>query len=76
MYPIWMWHWASPDDPDIPWQRAQTFDLDDEALDRKRAAVDAFVTQISPLSEAPEDAVVLGPHILARLLRDREFVFA
>ena len=75
MYPIWMWHWASPDDPAIPWHRVQTFDLDEQALDRKRAAVEAFVTQVNPLSDAPEDAAVLGPHILDRLLRDREFVF-
>ena len=75
MYPIWMWHWATPDDPAVPWHRVQTFDLDDEALERKRAAVEAFVTQVDALSDAPEDAVVLGPHILARLLRDREFVF-
>jgi hypothetical protein len=76
MYPIWMWHWADPGDPAIPWHRVRTFDLDEDTLNRKRSAVEAFVTQTSPLSDAPEDAVVLGPHVLARLLRDREFVFA
>jgi hypothetical protein len=20
-YPIWMWHWADPDDDAVPWQR-------------------------------------------------------
>ncbi|MEO9329234.1 PIG-L deacetylase family protein [Gordonia aurantiaca] len=75
MFPIWMWHWAVPDDPAVPWQRIRTFGLDADALQRKRAAVEEFTTQIHPLSDAPQDAVVLGPHILQRLLRDREFVF-
>jgi LmbE family N-acetylglucosaminyl deacetylase len=22
-YPVWMWHWARPDDPAVPWERAQ-----------------------------------------------------
>ncbi len=75
MYPIWMWHWATPDDPDIPWARMRTFVLDDDLEAAKREAVQAFDTQIRPLSPAPEDATVLGRHILDRLLRDREFVF-
>ncbi|MEY1672754.1 PIG-L deacetylase family protein [Gordonia sp. ABKF26] len=75
MYPIWMWHWATPDDPDIPWHRLRTLVLDDDIAVAKRAATQAFETQIRPLSPAPEDAAVLGPHILDRLLRDREFVF-
>lgn len=75
MYPIWMWHWATPDDPDIPWERMRTFVLDDDLEAAKREAVQAFDTQIRPLSPAPEDATVLGRHILDRLLRDREFVF-
>lgn len=75
MYPIWMWHWAKPDDPEIPWERLRTLVLDDDVAAAKRAAVQAFETQIHPLSPAPEDAAVLGPHILDRLLRDREFVF-
>ncbi|OUC80859.1 PIG-L deacetylase family protein [Gordonia lacunae] len=75
MYPIWMWHWAKPDDPDIPWNRLRNLALADDVAVAKRAAVQAFETQIRPLSPAPEDAAVLGPHILDRLLRDREFVF-
>ncbi|WP_055476485.1 PIG-L family deacetylase [Gordonia sp. HS-NH1] len=75
MYPIWMWHWAKPDDPEIPWEQMRTLVLDDDVAAAKRAAVQAFETQIHPLSPAPEDAAVLGPHILDRLLRDREFVF-
>lgn len=74
MFPIWMWHWAAPGDPAVPWDRVRTFSLDDADLARKRAAVEEFATQIRPLSDAPEDAAVLGPHILARLLRDREFI--
>ncbi|MFE0748498.1 PIG-L deacetylase family protein [Gordonia sp. NPDC058843] len=75
MYPIWMWHWATPGDPDVPWAQLRTLVLDDDIAAAKRAAVDAFDTQIRPLSPAPEDVAVLGPHILDRLIRDREFVF-
>ena len=27
-YPVWMWHWALPGDPDVPWYRAHTVPLD------------------------------------------------
>ncbi len=27
-YPIWMWHWASPDDPAVPWHRARRLPRD------------------------------------------------
>lgn len=26
-YPIWMWHWATPDDPAVPWHRARRVPL-------------------------------------------------
>lgn len=75
MYPIWMWHWAYPGDPGIPWQQMRTHRLDDDVLAVKHAAVRSFESQIGPLSPAPEDQPVLGPHILSHLLREQEFVF-
>lgn len=74
-YPIWMWHWAIPGDPEIPWDTVHRHRLDDAALAAKRAAVATFETQIHPLSDDPADQVVLPEHVLERLLRADEFVF-
>ncbi|MET9202658.1 PIG-L deacetylase family protein [Gordonia sp. NPDC003585] len=75
MYPVWMWHWACPGDPAIPWDRLRAHPLAEGVLGVKRAAVRAFASQIRPLSPAPEDQAVLSAHMLSHLLRDREFVF-
>ncbi|WP_405591433.1 PIG-L deacetylase family protein [Streptomyces sp. NBC_01190] len=76
MYPVWMWHWAHPEDPRVPWASAQRVDLPDAALARKRSAVERFVSQVRPLGPAPEDAAILPPAEIAHHLRDVEVVFA
>ncbi|MFF8556511.1 PIG-L deacetylase family protein [Streptomyces sp. NPDC015501] len=75
LYPVWMWHWAAPGDPRVPWRRAALIPLSSTALERKRAAVGRFVSQIAPLGPGPGDAAILPPHELAHHLRDREVVF-
>ncbi|WP_072804829.1 PIG-L deacetylase family protein [Rhodococcoides yunnanense] len=75
-YPVWMWHWAHPNHPDVPWGRAFGIDLDADVLAAKRAAVREFATQIAPLSDHPADRAVLPPHVVDRLLRPVEVVFA
>ncbi|PYE15419.1 LmbE family N-acetylglucosaminyl deacetylase [Williamsia limnetica] len=74
-YPIWMWHWAIPGEETIAWDALRAHGLDDAALATKKAAVQAFSSQIHPLSEADADQVVLPPHVLERLLRRDEYVF-
>jgi LmbE family N-acetylglucosaminyl deacetylase len=71
-YPIWMWHWASPHDPDIPWSRLHATKVPDLAT--KAAAVSEFVSQVEPLGPQPADAPILPPHVLARFRRSREWV--
>ncbi len=73
-YPIWAWHWASPDDPRVPWPRAYRIDLGLEAQQAKAAAIAAFPSQIAPLGPDPADAAILPPHILARFARPFEVV--
>ncbi|MFC9359637.1 PIG-L deacetylase family protein [Rhodococcus sp. NPDC057014] len=73
-YPVWMWHWARPADPSVPWNRMREFAPADDVLVRKRRAVDEFCTQILPLSEDPRDAAILPPWVLARLMRTTELV--
>ncbi|MRW89702.1 PIG-L family deacetylase [Duganella sp. FT80W] len=73
--PVWGWHWAAPGDGRVPWQRARRLELGADQLQRKRRAVACFQTQ---LQEDPStgQAAVLGPHVLARLLRPYEIYFA
>jgi LmbE family N-acetylglucosaminyl deacetylase len=71
-YPVWMWHWASPDEGLIPWGRARRIPLDADVVDRKRDAIAQFESQVTPdgLHEA-----VLPPHVLPRFLRPFEVIF-
>lgn len=72
--PVWAWHWASPEDPRLPWQRARKLLLDPPTLARKRHAVHAFISQITP-DPLSGQAPVLGSATLERLVRDFEVIF-
>lgn len=71
-YPIWMWHWAAPDDARVAWERARRIDLTAAARTAKAAAVSAFTSQIEPI----EGVTILPEHVLARFRRPYEVVFA
>lgn len=73
-YPIWMWHWATPDDPRVPWATARRVDLGEPGRARKNEALAAFRSQIEPLGPAAGDAAILPPHVLARFRRPFETV--
>ena len=45
-YPIWMWHWATPDDPAVPWHRARRVPLTPPELATKAAAMQCFASQL------------------------------
>ncbi|MCM2422759.1 PIG-L deacetylase family protein [Streptomyces sp. RKAG293] len=75
LYPVWMWHWARPDDPRVPWESGARIGLPPAALARKASAVERFASQIRPLGPAPEDAAILPPEETAHHLRDLEVVF-
>ena len=72
--PVWAWHWASPEDPRIPWRRAFKLPLAARQLARKAAAVDAHVSQLHP-DPSTGAAPVLAEGTLARLLQPFELVF-
>ncbi|WP_327122154.1 PIG-L family deacetylase [Streptomyces sp. NBC_01341] len=74
-YPVWLWHWAHPDDPRVPWHRAARISLSEGVQARKRHAVDAFASQIQPLGPGPAEAAVLPPEELAHHRRPCEVVF-
>ncbi|MGN9815126.1 PIG-L deacetylase family protein [Streptomyces sp. SD11] len=47
-YPVWMWHWARPHDRRVPWHRAAVLPLPEPVIDRKKAALARFVSQLEP----------------------------
>jgi LmbE family N-acetylglucosaminyl deacetylase len=71
-YPVWLWHWATPDHPDVPWADLRALPLDDADVTAKRRALARHVTQTQPWSVAPEDAAPLHPEQLRRADRDVE----
>ena len=72
-YPVWMWHWASPGDDAVPWQRMSRVRVDRAAMARKRRAAKVFRTQLT--SREPGAKAVLPPFVVHRLLAVGEAVF-
>ena len=70
--PVWAWHWATPDDPRLPWPRAHRIQLDEVNLARKRQAISAHASQMEPDEGRPP---VLPQHLLECLLQPFELVF-
>ncbi|MBS7847318.1 PIG-L family deacetylase [Pseudomonas fluorescens] len=72
--PVWTWHWASPEDSQVPWHRAHKIPLTCEAVARKRHAIHAFASQLEgdPQIGLPP---VLAPYVVERLLQPFEVVF-
>ncbi|WP_336048426.1 PIG-L deacetylase family protein [Streptomyces sp. CA2R101] len=75
LYPVWMWHWARPGDPRVPWADAARILLPPPALVRKTSAISRFTSQISPLGPEPGDEAILPPEEIAHHLRPVEVVF-
>jgi len=72
-YPIWMWHWARPGDPRVPWAQAFRVPLPAVAAQRKRAAIGCFTSQLE--TRADELGPVLAPDFVAHFTRDFELLF-
>jgi LmbE family N-acetylglucosaminyl deacetylase len=73
-YPVWAWHWASPEHG-MPFDRAVRLDLDEVTQRAKVAAIGAHVSQIRPLGPRPVDRVVLPPSVVERFVRPFETFF-
>ncbi len=71
--PVWMWHWAAPGDPRVPWHRLRRLPLSSEAMARKQAAIAAHRTQLTPQHDGR--TAVLSPPRLQRLMRPDEYCF-
>lgn len=71
--PVWMWHWATPDDARIPWRRLRGLPLGAGDSSRKQAALEAHHSQLVPRSV--DVGAVLGPAILERAAWRTEYFF-
>jgi LmbE family N-acetylglucosaminyl deacetylase len=69
-YPVWMWHWAEPGDHRVPWNRACQVALSAEIADRKRSAIDAFVSQLT--DREADLGPVVPPDVVAHFTRRQE----
>lgn len=56
--PVWGWHWSRPGDALMPWRRAFKLPLNEEAVRRKRMAVEAFTSQLRRDASTGADAVL------------------
>jgi LmbE family N-acetylglucosaminyl deacetylase len=72
-YPVWMWHWAHPDDDAVPWKRASRVSPTRDASGRKYAAAKLFRSQYEDRGE--DLGPVLPPDVVRRLLAVDEVVF-
>lgn len=72
--PVWGWHWSRPGDARMPWQHAFRLPLSDEAVRRKRAAVQAFTSQLRR-DVSTGSGPVLRASTVQRAARPYEVVF-
>ena len=71
-YPLWMWHWANPNDDAVPWERASRISPNRVGLERKWRAAEIYRTQLEPHRSSQP---VLPPFVLDRLRSVGEVVF-
>jgi len=69
-FPVWMWHWASPGDPRVPWDQALRIPLPRRAASRKRAAITCFASQTEDRGHGL--GPVLSPGMTAHFTRPME----
>jgi SAM-dependent methyltransferase len=75
-YPVWMWHWAEPGTPEIPWREARRLELPPAIRTMKARALALHVSQTGPLSEHPGDEALLSPGMQEHFERSFEVYFA
>jgi LmbE family N-acetylglucosaminyl deacetylase len=69
-FPVWMWHWASPGDPRVPWEEALKVPLPPRTVNRKRAAITCFASQTEDRGHGL--GPVLTPGMIAHFTRTME----
>lgn len=72
--PVWMWHWATPGNLQVPWRSMTGFDLYHDAMARKRQALLQHLSQLSR-RDGPDSTPILGAAIRERASRHTEYFF-
>ena len=75
-YPVWAWHWGTPEEFAVAWRGPGRIDLPPDVLNAKRLAIAAHGSQVRPLSPATGDEAILPPPIRARFERTWETVLS
>jgi LmbE family N-acetylglucosaminyl deacetylase/SAM-dependent methyltransferase len=65
-YPVWMWHWATPDSAEVPWDRLRSIALSPDERAAKARAIDGYVSQTDG------DDPILRTGFLENFAGDRE----
>ncbi len=71
-YPIWLWHWASPEDQVVPWSHFTVVMLDRAEQAVKSRAIAEYRSQTHPLSNLTGDETLLHPGFLEHFTRPME----
>ncbi|HEY5302871.1 MAG TPA: PIG-L family deacetylase [Acidimicrobiales bacterium] len=71
-YLVWTWHWATPEDTNVPWASCRQLELTRRERARKRWASLAFASQLTPRDPHSQDQAVLPAPILRRFWRPSE----
>jgi LmbE family N-acetylglucosaminyl deacetylase len=72
-WPLWAWHWTTPEHPWLENCQPLRADLDAAALDAKRRAIDIYRSQTTATGDS---AAILPPEVLERHKRDWEVLLA
>jgi LmbE family N-acetylglucosaminyl deacetylase len=72
-YPLWMWHWARPADPRVPWHQAVRVPLPPAVAAQKRTAIGCFGSQLEPRARGA--GPVLSAGFVDHFTRDYEVLF-
>ena len=68
-YPVWLWHWAAPHDPRIPWSSFVRVPQSGADRRAKNSALESYASQSSP---PPGEEPILHTGMLAHFTRDWE----
>ena len=71
-YPIWLWHWATPADAAVPWDKFVRLPLSPVAVSLKAGAIADHESQVAPLSDQPGDEALLLPGFLQNFAGEHE----
>ncbi|MFD1845487.1 bifunctional PIG-L family deacetylase/class I SAM-dependent methyltransferase [Arthrobacter flavus] len=71
-YPVWLWHWATPDSSEAPWDQLEILELAGDEQTLKQSALLMHASQTAPLSDEPGDEALLAPGFLDHFARGFE----